>query len=325
MISYSFTTDDLLRTRFAISPLLEATASLSALRDPGNRGSIHLPWVRVAREAVKDLDLTELELLTVGGSYVPDFLSPPPETPLPDVEAELARVARTPPEQVRAELGWRFGSRPTAAQEKLLSDPRAAARRLAEAMTAYWAAAIAPHWERIRACLENDIRHRTAALTARGAIGVFEALHPQVSWNDDALVLDREIDAHVNLKRRGLQLVPSVFIWPNVSGMIDPPWQPALIYPPRGIGLLWEPSEADPTALYAVLGKGRARVLGALDGEASTTEVARRLSASPGGVSEHLSALRRAGLVRPRRAGREVLYSRTAAGDALMRAPSAAL
>lgn len=324
MIIFRFTTDDLLRTRFAISPLLEATISLSTLRDPGNRGSIHLPWIRAVRPAVEKLDLSELEMVTVGGSYVPDFLSPPPDTPLPDVEAELERVRRTPPEQVRTELGWRFGSRPTAAQQKLLSDPRAAARRLAETLTEYWAAALEPHWERIQTCLESDIRHRAAALTARGAIGVFEALHPQVTWDEDALMLDRDLDAEVKLKRRGLQLVPSVFIWPKASGMIDPPWQPALIYPPRGIGLLWEPSEADPTALYAVLGKGRARVLGALDGEASTTELARRLSASPGGVSEHLSSLRRAGLVRPRREGREVLYSRTAAGDALMRAPSAA-
>ena len=51
--------------------------------------------------------------------------------------------------------------------------------------------------------------------------------------------------------------------------------------------------------------------------EASTTELARRLEASPAGVSEHLGVLRRAGLVRARREGRSVLYSRTAVGDAL--------
>ena len=58
-------------------------------------------------------------------------------------------------------------------------------------------------------------------------------------------------------------------------------------------------------------------ILVALGAEATTTELARRLAASPAGVSEHLGVLRRAGLVRARREGRAVLYSRTAAGDVL--------
>ena len=62
---------------------------------------------------------------------------------------------------------------------------------------------------------------------------------------------------------------------------------------------------------------GAPRILIALAAEATTTELARRLAASPAGVSEHLGVLRRAGLVRARRDGRSVLYSRTAAGDVL--------
>ena len=78
MIRYRFDRDDLLRTRFAVSPLFEATASVAALRDPA-RYSIHLPWVRTARERLGTLEIGLLDAL-VGrpGGYTPDFISPPP-------------------------------------------------------------------------------------------------------------------------------------------------------------------------------------------------------------------------------------------------------
>ena len=72
-----------------------------------------------------------------------------------------------------------------------------------------------------------------------------------------------------------------------------------------------------------LLGRRRAQVLAALDAPASTLELSERLRASPAGVSEHLSVLRRAGLVAGRRDGRAVLYSRTDAGDGLLRAAGA--
>jgi DNA-binding transcriptional ArsR family regulator len=320
MIRYRFDRDDLLRTRFAVSPLFEATASVAALRDPA-RSSIHLPWVRTARERLGDLDVAMLDAL-VGRprTYTPDFISPPPESPLPDVAAEIERVARTPPAQVRRELAWRFGREaPPAVVRPLLDDPRRGLRALAELLAAYWDAAIAPVWDRIRAVLEDDIAHRARLLTAGGPIEVFGDLHPEVRWDAGALAVDRPVEAAVALGGRGLQLVPAVFVWPSVGAMFDPPWQPAVIYPPRGIGLLWEPARRDDGVLAELLGARRARILATLDREETTTGLARRLGASAAGVSEHLGVLRRAGLVRARRDGRAVRYARTAAGDALLR------
>jgi DNA-binding transcriptional ArsR family regulator len=107
--------------------------------------------------------------------------------------------------------------------------------------------------------------------------------------------------------------------------MLDPPWQPAIVYAPRGLGTLWEPGDGPrSTALDALLGARRARILSALGAPASTTELAARLGASAAGVSEHLAVLRRAGLVTSARAGRAVRYVRTEAGDALLRAPGRA-
>jgi len=66
-----------------------------------------------------------------------------------------------------------------------------------------------------------------------------------------------------------------------------------------------------------LLGRGRARVLLALGRPAATLDLARQLAVSPGGVSQHLGVLRRAGLVTGRRDGRRVVYERTGKGDRL--------
>jgi DNA-binding transcriptional ArsR family regulator len=123
----------------------------------------------------------------------------------------------------------------------------------------------------------------------------------------------------VALRDQGLLLVPSVFIWQKPSAMVDPPWQPTLVYPARGVGLLWEPTQDEPTeALAGLVGRRRAELLEALGAPASTTELAARLEMSPGGVSQHLSALRAAGLVAGRRQGRSVLYARTELAEHLL-------
>ncbi len=317
MISYRFGRDDLLRTRFAVSPLFELAASLRALRDPGGH-SVHLPWAREAQARLAGLDYSLLDALHPSGPYAPDFVAPPPQTPLPVFEEELARVRATPPERARLEVGWTFAGREVPAVARpLLDDPASALPGLADLMAEYWKRAIAPVWDLIRAVLEADIRQRSRHLAGGGALELFAGLHPDVRWHDGALLVDRRHEATVELAGRGLQLVPAAFGWPEVGAMFDPPWQPALIYPPRGVGDLWAPARESTEALGELVGRRRASILVALGAEATTTELARRLAASPAGVSEHLGVLRRAGLVRARREGRAVLYSRTATGDVL--------
>ena len=46
--------------------------------------------------------------------------------------------------------------------------------------------------------------------------------------------LAREID------ERGLILMPSVYLWPQVATIINEPSLPTIIYPARGIAELWE-------------------------------------------------------------------------------------
>jgi DNA-binding transcriptional ArsR family regulator len=294
-----------------VSPSTELVASLRLLRDPA-RGALHLRWIEAVRDGLADLDLGPAFALAAPRGYVPDFLTPPPAGPLGRIEDELAQMRATPRAQVRAELR-RFGK----------SHGRPAPRLgplgpMVDALAAYWDRHLEPHWPRIRAFLQADLHHRARRLTEGGLAALFGDLHPTVRWHGDRLEVDHPLAAEVDLAGRGLLLVPSAFVWERPANVIDPPWQPTLVYPARGIATLWaEPDERDDGALDALLGATRARVLRACDAPRSTTDLARRLDATPGGVSQHLSVLRAAGLVSAERAGRSVLYARTARGDAL--------
>ena len=320
MISYRFGSEDLGRVRFAISPLFEIAASLDVLREPA-RHAMHAPWVADARSRLADLDLSLLEAVVPASGYRPDFVHPPPESPRAGFASELERVRATPAAQIARDLEWAYDGREMpAAARVLVDDPVGGLEELTAGMTAYWRRAIEPHWPAIRATLEADIAYRGSRLAAGGPLAAFADLHELVSWRDGALVVDRPYESAVELGGRGLLLVPVAFAWPELWAMIDPPWQPAVVYAPRGVATLWEPAEQAPDALADLLGRRRARILSGLGSPTSTQELAVRLAASPAGVSEHLAVLRRAGLVAGHRDGRAVRYVRTPAGDALVTA-----
>jgi hypothetical protein len=325
MFTMRFGPGALARVRFAISPLAEVRRSRRVLDDPGSQ-ALHLPWAIEARRATADLDLAPLRALDPLDVYTPDFISPPPTSPLAEFEDELARIAATPVEQVRAEIRRSYRGRELpAVLEPLLDDTPTAIGALVELLRAYWDRALAPHWPRLQAVLEGDVLHRARQIADGGAERLFADVDPTVSWADGVLRIDKKFEATLDLEERGLLFVPSVFIWPTVALVTDPQWQPTIIYPARGVGTLWEPPQAvAPHALAGVLGRVRAGVLTALDRPRSTTDLARTLGVSAGGVSQHLGALRAAGLVQSHRVGRVVLYLRSPAGDTLVGAASPA-
>jgi hypothetical protein len=177
---------------------------------------------------------------------------------------------------------------------------------------------LAAEWPAIRALAEADIARRTRHLAEHGVGVVFADLHHDVSWRDGELLLVRRYDDVVDLAGRGVLLVPAVFTWPRTFAMYDAPWQPTILYPPRGLGDLWAPTRAgDAYDLAPLLGPRRAAILAALDTSASTTELAQRMGLPVSSVSEHLGVLRDAGLVHAGRDGRHVRYARTHLGDRL--------
>jgi len=320
MATYEFELEDLARLRFAISPMWEVVASLRRLRDPAGAG-VHLPWVDGLRGGrLAGIDLSAALTLTPATGYVPDFLSPPPTTPLARFEDEIELVRNTSPKQIRQDLRILLGRKATPPVLKPLEDtPKRAVRQLADQLEAYWAVAIEPHWPRVRALLEADIAHRARRLTEAGPDGLFADLHAAISWRDGVLDVDQPYKGHVRLAGRGLIMVPSAFAWIAPATITGPPWQPTLIYPARGVATLWDSGgERTPHALARVIGGTRAALLAELDAPRSTTDVARLLAITPGGASQHLTSLREAGLVVSRREGRVVLYVRTPLADALV-------
>ncbi|WP_422724262.1 ArsR/SmtB family transcription factor [Kitasatospora purpeofusca] len=94
----------------------------------------------------------------------------------------------------------------------------------------------------------------------------------------------------------------------------------AVVYPCSGV-LADGAGPPVPKALAALLGPGRAELLVALDTPKTTSQLVALTGLPLGSVGRHLRILREAGLVLRRRAGRSVLYHRTAAGQVLLDAP----
>jgi hypothetical protein len=124
----------------------------------------------------------------------------------------------------------------------------------------------------------------------------------------------------VDLRGRGLVLMPSAYIWPDVAVVVDEPWQPTIVYPARGIASLWQQPTPPPDALVRLLGRTRALLLTSLDRPASTAVLAGLHGLSPSGTSSHLIAMRDAGLLAGTRHRHEVRYARTRLGTELCRA-----
>ncbi|EPH41179.1 DUF5937 family protein [Streptomyces aurantiacus] len=327
MIEIEFGREDVARTRFALSPLWEVVASVRVLKGADEHG-LHRTWTEQVRPrlAAAALDFGALfDLIPVPSrspwtGSVPSFLCPPPLTPLPSLAMELATLRATPPELLTT-----TSAVPEARMAALRADPAARLGRLADVIEAYWELALAPYWPRILTLLENDIRYRAGRLVDGGAHHLFTDLDPQVAWADGTLHLaHRTARGPRRLDGRGLLLVPSAFVWPRIFSVLGEAWQPSLRYPPRGVGALWQSRTAPVSeALAGVMGRSRALLLAELTAPASTTELARRSGLTPGGVSQHLTALRTAGLVSAHRAGRQVLYARTRAGEAVVEAAAA--
>ncbi|HZD00811.1 MAG TPA: DUF5937 family protein [Actinomycetes bacterium] len=318
-----FGPQDLLRCRFALSPLWETMAATRTLIEP-QRQVHHLPWLRQVQPDLARLDLAPLLALQPRSGYTPDFLSPPPLGPLTDFAHELDRVRATPLDQVACELDRSVRQRRdddparTALARALAAEPAAALERLSGLLGAAWAVLLQPRWPRLRDLLDADIAFRARHLAEGGLERLFTDLHPRVYWQAGTLHVATRPSDRRDLDGEGLVLMPSAFNWPSVSVMLDPPWQPTLIYPARGIAALWQPpATTPPVALGRLIGRTRAKLLLALAEPASTATLARRYGLSPGTVSEHLTALRDAGLISASRARHQVLYERTPLGIAL--------
>jgi DNA-binding transcriptional ArsR family regulator len=322
MLRFEVSVEDLLRSRFALSPAMDLCSLLRAL--DGHGRPLPRPWDARLRPVFERLRRdTELDafLALQNPSGGPDFVAPPPRGLNQTWADDLATIRATPPDAARRECAVE-ATGPSARDLRVreVLDSADVVPRIAEAMDRAWHGLLAADWPQLRAICERDVVHRVGVIGEHGWAATIESLHPGIAWRAGGIEIEFFRGGTVHLAGDGLLLIPSVFVG-HVAAHLEDPWPRTLIYSARGTAALWgaeASAAARPSdALAAVVGRARARLLIALDAPASTSQLARTLGMTPGAVGDHLAILREAGLLTRARAGRSVLYRRTPLGEAL--------
>lgn len=315
-----FTQGDALRCRFGASPLWETMSAVRVLHGVRHRG-LYAPWVAAKAEAAAGLELRELKAVQPRTGFTPDFLTPPPKASRARFATEIARVRSTPLDRVRSELTRSRDEldNPCAAEiDRMLDDLPAARERLADEIESAWEALVRPDWQLISRVLDDDIAYRGQQFTDGGLAALFDDLHPTLTWENDRLIATRYREPDHELTGQGILLVPGVFAWPHLVMVLDPSYQPTVVYPARGAARLWSDAPAPPDPLARLLGRTRATLLVALDPPATTSALSEQYGLALATVAEHLAALYDAGLASRRRTGHQVHYRRTEVGQAVI-------
>lgn len=307
---------DIASSRFAVSPTFELAHLLRTLYRAAP-GSPIARRFRTGFDFVRGDPAVQAFAWLQGPGTGASFSAPPPAAMGQTIDDDLAVIRGAAPEVVAAEVAEIRGlRRPVAPVAAVLDDPRLT-DRLADAIARSWRAVLEPGWPRVRAVLERDVRFRAERLTEVGWSAALTGMHPTLAWADGAVTVDRVLEATTTLGGRGLLLVPSAFIGQGLAVYGEAAWQPTIVYPSRGAGLVFEEADPPTDPLAPLLGRTRAGLLLALAVASSTSQLAALTGASIGATGDHLRVLLDAGLVARTRLGRSVLYRRTPLGDAL--------
>ena len=325
MGTWRITADVLARSRFVLSPKAEIVAALGALhtpRDPSERA-----FQTANREAFAAmLDAHPLRRLIVENcvrprsgrrsGWIADFLSGPPRSNDASIEDELAHVAATPDSAMRRDLE-------TTGLRVLPRSTRGAPLTVAavELLSWVWTHTINADWARRERILRADIVSRTSRLATHGWAAVLHDLGRDREWlGDGQLRINRyDVPSRVLSPEAELLFVP-VLSYATWSGW-EEPVRYAVYYPVAGRLAATDAGRGG--GLARLVGVNRAEILRRLDQPAGTSSLAVVTALPIGSVGNHLRVLLDAGTVARRRSGRDVLYWRTALGDALVAADGA--
>ncbi|MEN3263993.1 MAG: hypothetical protein V7646_887 [Pseudonocardia sp.] len=180
----------------------------------------------------------------------------------------------------------------------------------ADALRAYYLAAIAPYREDFRAAVDFERAGLARARLSNGPEGLLQAVR-----------LSDTHAATTDVTGRPVTLVPSVFCHDGPVISEGDGAGELIVYPmspvARSIALRDHTGPARPRALGSLLGNTRAAILRGLVQVHTTSEVAKRWRISAATASRHLSILREAGLVFSQRQGNEVHHVLSPLGQAL--------
>ncbi|WP_229073754.1 helix-turn-helix domain-containing protein [Actinoplanes sp. DH11] len=343
--------DTLAGSRFVRSPLAETLAGLimlhkHAVRLPGEREFLRAHSAAYRQRLAADPVDARLVDAVLRPRWIANFASPAPPPVESSFEAEVAAVRATPPAVVLADLAdglafsgsavphaagpsgpcpsgprpsGRHSSRGSVSGLSLLSDLSGMpdlGPRMADLLTWVWRHTVEPDWARRGRVVEADILARTRQLSLGGWAAALDRMREGMRWLGEGRLQINAFD-HPPRDISGTQLV-LVPVTMTRGWVAQEDGRHAVVY--RCSGLLADTGAVAAGALERLLGAGRARVLVELDPPKSTTQLVAVTGLGLGSVGRHLKVLLEAGLVLRRRAGRNVLYARTAAGNAVVEA-----
>ena len=320
--TWRVTSDLLAKARFTLSPKAEVVAALDALRWPSDpvarafRAAHHVAFESMLDERPLRRDLINHSYRPRRGSqpgWLASYLSSPPSAADATFEAELADVAATPVAALRADLRETM-ERPLPSSLETGNVTEAAVFVL----TWIWTRTVATDWPRREGLLRADIVARTGQLARYGWAAVLRDLGKGREWAGDGQLRINRFDrpTRVLSADADLSFIP---VTANASwvGWTEP-WRYAIYYPVAG---RLAPGDATRHGgLDRLVGPNRAALLRLLDQPLGTTHLAAACGLPVGAVGNHLRVLLDAGVVARRRSGRDVLYWRTALGEALIAA-----
>jgi hypothetical protein len=320
-VDFQLAPDDLTAIRFGVSPGHELCHAVRALLRP-DEYPLQWGWMRTARSTIPRDDFEVLALLIRDEGYFPDFFTTTPTWELtPDAEAE--RLRDIDDERFHVDMTKvlvRTEGARQAAVQRMLDHPDRARAMIAEAWLSVWNAGIAPVWTQLERLLRADIAVRSRRIAESGIGAMIQTLHDRVEWHDGAVRVAMRIWSEVvDCRGSGLVLVPSVMGATGCFVLTEPPAQPTLFYPAQGVTASWARDPAHVTsALGALLGPARARILLDAHEPRTTSQVARDTALAISTASHHLTVLRDAGLLASTRDGARVLHRRTPLGEAMV-------
>lgn len=309
--------DLLARSRFVISPAAEVTATLGALTWPDDATERALAAThREAFSAMLAKNPARRAILQLAWrpSWIADFLCIPPTGPDMDFADEIHLIRARGDNGVRADLAGVAQGRPL---PPVLRRP-GVVEHAVDLIEWVWSHTVAADWARRERVLRADIISRTTRLATQGWAAVLPDLGRDREWLGDGQLRINRYD----LPSRELEADADLFFIPvHARGSWvgwDIPRRYAIYYPVTGA--LTRIDGRAPNGLARLVGRNRATLLHHLDHPASTSHLVASTGLPLGTVGGHLRVLLDAGLVLRRRSGREVLYWRTALGDALVAA-----
>ncbi|MGW5238453.1 ArsR/SmtB family transcription factor [Monashia sp. NPDC004114] len=315
MGTWRISADLLARSRFVVSPRIETVGALNDLVRPSDpAGRAFAATHREAFEAMLEAHPVRRAVLDHSWrpGWISDWLCLPPTGDRMTFPDELEDVRRLGDRRIRALLRE---SSPEAALPRVLTRP-GTADAAAELLDWVWVHTIATDWARRERILRADIVARTTRLASHGWAAVLRDLGRDREWLGDGQLRINNYD----LPSRTLADDADLFFVPvhHRARWVgwDIPHRYAVYYPVTGALAQVDGQAAG--GLDRLVGAPRARLLRALSAPASTSALVATTGMPLGSVGDHLKVLLDSGTVLRRRSGREVLYWRTALGDALV-------